>query len=135
MSLLVSRSQPCPASEYALKRQQWSSQFLDHPLGPLEPRPLWSDAPAETHPGSALHGSLCCGDAEPGATSPHHQQPGTGCAFPTDALVLGRLGLHSPALASGGVLSAFGAECLVDLQGQGWRSERKLAWHLGALVP
>ncbi|XFG07165.1 hypothetical protein AB1E19_010789 [Capra hircus] len=70
------RSQPCPASEYALKRQQWSSQFRDHPLGPLEPRPVWSDAPAETHAGSALHVSLCCGDAEPGATSPHHQQPG-----------------------------------------------------------
>uniref|UniRef100_A0A8D1SUT8 Zinc finger protein 34 n=1 Tax=Sus scrofa TaxID=9823 RepID=A0A8D1SUT8_PIG len=32
-----------------------------------------SDAPAVTHPGSALHGPLSCGDTEPGATPPHHQ--------------------------------------------------------------
>ena len=39
-SLLVSRSQPCPASELAPKRQKWSPQFLDHPLGPPQPRPV-----------------------------------------------------------------------------------------------
>lgn len=76
-----------------------------------------SDAPAVTHPGSALHGPFCCGDAEPEATPPHHQQPGTGCEFPTDALVLRRLCLHHPALTSGGVCVTIRGRVPCELEG------------------